>query len=321
MTDDSSSQFLIGVRYVSLPFCHRLNADPSFALRKQFGVISLATMIWLPETFRKERSLAWRLAMERARAHAKADLIKARAGLPVEGEEEERKTTKTSDGRKTAFLSPTPSRLQRNDHAPTTTPTPTFSPLQKVVTALSLRSGEDNVKIHLRDINPFAATGAVLTQRHNFLAILYSGMLFASSYTITYSSSRTFAAEPYGFGALKVGLVLLCFGVGNVVGSVGGGKYSDLVFNRLKEKNGGKGEPEVSRLLTLERSTEEGKGKLTTIMDGVQMRIKSTYVPMVLMPPLFIGYAWAVEKHVPIYGPLIILFFLYVPLLLSFRLL
>lgn len=100
-------------------------------------------MIWLPETFRKERSLAWRLAMQRARAHAKAELLKARGDLPTE--------TKGNDrsARTTTFLAPSPSQLERSD-AP---PQPTFSTLNRVKSALSLRSGEDNVKIHLRDVN------------------------------------------------------------------------------------------------------------------------------------------------------------------------
>jgi hypothetical protein len=183
-------------------------------------------MIWLPETFRKERSLAWRLAMQRARAHAKAELLKARGDLPTE--------TKANDrpARTTTFLAPSPSKLERSD-AP---PQPAFSTLNRVKSALSLRSGEDNVKIHLRDVNvstwlarrslalaadllsqPFAATGQVLRRKENFIAITFSGLLFASQYCITFTASRTFAAEPYNYDALRVGLVLLCFGAGNFV--------------------------------------------------------------------------------------------------------
>lgn len=121
-------------------------------------------MLWLPETFRKERSLAWRLAMQRARAHAKADLLKARGDLPVEDKKQDPRPAPS-----TTFLSPTPSQLERTDGSAT------FSALNRVKSALSLRSGEDNVKIHLRDINPFAATGQVLRRPENFIAILFSG--------------------------------------------------------------------------------------------------------------------------------------------------
>ena len=50
---------------------------------------------------------------------------------------------------------------------------------------------------------------------------------------------------PYNYNALHVGLVLLAFGLGNIAGSVLGGRYSDKVLARLKKANGGKSEPEV----------------------------------------------------------------------------
>ncbi|KAK4702570.1 hypothetical protein P7C70_g3653, partial [Phenoliferia sp. Uapishka_3] len=107
-----------------------------------YGVICFLLMIWLPETFRKERSLAWRLAMERAQKHARDDLIKARKELPTGDVIAERQS-------KTAFAAPTPSQLERN--AP---PPPAFPGITRMITGLSLRSGEDNVKIHFRDVNP-----------------------------------------------------------------------------------------------------------------------------------------------------------------------
>jgi len=77
--------------------------------------------------------------------------------------------------------------------------------------------------------------------------LIYSGLLFAAQYTISYTAARTFAAAPYDYSALIVGCVLLSFGFGNVVGSVAGGRWSDAMLKRMKEKNGGQGEPEASR--------------------------------------------------------------------------
>jgi hypothetical protein len=90
-------------------------------------------MIWLPETFRKERSLAWRQAMQRARGHARADRLRARDDLP--------KAIPTDRQPRTAY----PER--------DTPASPVFPALFKVMTALSGRSGDDNVKIHFRDVN------------------------------------------------------------------------------------------------------------------------------------------------------------------------
>ncbi|KAM0748205.1 MFS general substrate transporter [Meredithblackwellia eburnea MCA 4105] len=245
-----------------------------------FGGVCLVCMIWLPETFRKERSLAWRLAMKRARQHAREEREKARSKLPGGGDEgadgiQERQQVKT------AFSAPSPSQLERGTPVPPAQPQ--FTTINRVLTGLSLRSGEDNVKIHFRDVNPLAAVGIILRQKHNTMALLYSGFLFASQYSVTFSASRSFAAAPYSYGSLVVGLILLSFGVGNFIGSVGGGRWSDIVFARLKEKNGGVGEPE--------------------------MRIKSTVLGLIAMPPFLIAYAWVVQKETPVYVPTIMLFF------------
>ncbi|OBZ71309.1 hypothetical protein A0H81_08578 [Grifola frondosa] len=44
---------------------------------------------------------------------------------------------------------------------------------------------------------------------------------------------------------LLIGLVLLAFGVGSLLGSMLGGRYSDHVFSQLKAKNGGQSHPEM----------------------------------------------------------------------------
>ena len=79
--------------------------------------------------------------MTRARAHAKADLLKARGNLPIEPKARATPTT--------TFAHPSPSQLERNEGPAQ----PGFTTLSRVKSALSLRSGEDNVKIHLRDVN------------------------------------------------------------------------------------------------------------------------------------------------------------------------
>lgn len=99
--------------------------------------------------------------------------------------------------------------------------------------------------------SPLGATGTVLRSPSNFLAILSSGLFFGATYSLTYTGALSFAAPPYNYNSLKVGLVLLCFGVGNIIGSIGGGKYSDVVLARLKAKHGGKSIPEWRLRATL----------------------------------------------------------------------
>ncbi|GAA5968622.1 hypothetical protein JCM11641_007702 [Rhodosporidiobolus odoratus] len=242
-----------------------------------YGAICLALMFWLPDTFRKERSLAWRKAYDRAKQHQREELAKARAALPKA--DEKGSLAGGPAGTSFAQVLPTPSRQQLEEGG-----VPGFAPLRKIKTALSAKSGDVKVKISLRDLNPLAVSGDVIKQPTNFLTLLYSGFLFAAQYCITFTASRTFAADPYDYSPIEVGLVLLSFGLGNVLGSIGGGRYSDMVLRRLKVKNGGKGEPE--------------------------MRIKSAYPALPFIPLLFIAYGWLAYYHVRIAGPVVVLFFL-----------
>lgn len=152
-----------------------------------YGVTCWLLVLFLPDTFRRERSLAWRKARDRARQLAAEDRLKARCALPP----------------------PVAPKATSN-----------FSPMDRVKTAVSMRTGRDfKVKIKFSDINPLAAVGGVVKQPTNLLVLIYSGFLFASQYCITYTASRTFAAAPYNYTPIKVGLVLLSFGTGNVVRS------------------------------------------------------------------------------------------------------
>ncbi|GAA6030889.1 hypothetical protein JCM8097_008922 [Rhodosporidiobolus ruineniae] len=247
----------------------------TFYFLAAYGGVCLALMFWLPDTFRKERSMAWRKAYERAKQHQKEELAKARAALPKPTEGE-----KGREGQSTSFAPdlPAPERaLTRGESSG-------FAPLKKVKTALSAKSGDVKVRISMRDINPLAVSGDVIKQPTNFLVLLYSGFLFASQYCITFTASRTFAAAPYNYTAIEVGLVLLSFGLGNVLGSIGGGRYSDYILAKLKAKNGGKGEPE--------------------------MRIKSTFPMLPFIPLFFIMYGWFAYFHLHIASVVVTLFFL-----------
>lgn len=114
------------------------------------------------------------------------------------------------------------------------------------------------------------------------MATLVSGLLFASQYAIAYTVAISFAAPPYNYTSLQVGLVLLSYGAGNIVGSIAGGRFSDVVLRRLKEANGGQAEPE--------------------------MRIRSTKIAIWFVPTSLIVYAWTVEKQVNVAVPVIALF-------------
>ena len=144
-------------------------------------------------------------------------------------------------------------------------------------------SANTAVYLTLADVNPVGPAWLVLKQktnlsilfasgeRHDFLPgvdclpiSLCPGTLFGFSYGICYTCARTFAAAPYNYNPLKVGAVLLSFGfgtskchgqcpthpslLGNVGGSILGGRWSDIMLTKLKAKNNGISQPEVWHL-------------------------------------------------------------------------
>lgn len=81
-----------------------------------------------------------------------------------------------------------------------------------------------------------------------------------------------FSSLRYNYDSLKVGLVLVSFGGGNIMGSILGGRYSDFMLAKLKKANGGVSEPE--------------------------MRLKSMFPAIPVMIASFLGYAWTAEEKV-----------------------
>lgn len=122
------------------------------------------------------------------------------------------------------------------------------------------------ITLTFKDVNPFSPLLHVLKRRSNVVTLLPSGMhrtylrsnpliltlglFFAFSYNITYTCSRTLG-DHYNYDSLKIGLVLLSYGVGCMLGSVLGGRWSDLALRRLTSANEGHYFPEACRPLLL----------------------------------------------------------------------
>ncbi|KAH8077264.1 MFS general substrate transporter [Cristinia sonorae] len=139
----------------------------------------------------------------------------------------------------------------------------------------------NEIKVSLKDVNPIQPMFLVLRRLNNVVTLIASGLYFSFSYSIAYTSARTLS-DNYHYDALKVGLVLLSFGVGNLFGSILGGRWSDYVQKKLREKNGG------------ERYAE--------------MRLKSTILAMFILPPSVLGYAWVCNQHVHVAAICVTLF-------------
>lgn len=103
------------------------------------------------------------------------------------------------------------------------------------------------IKLSIKDVSPLKPCLLVLSRLNNCFILVASGIYFAFNFVAVYTTSRTLGTYYY-YSPLKIGLVLLSFGIGSMTGSIIGGRWSDKVLARLKEKNGGKSYPEVCRV-------------------------------------------------------------------------
>ncbi|KZW03371.1 MFS general substrate transporter [Exidia glandulosa HHB12029] len=227
------------------------------------GIIWLAFLVFFKDTFRRERSLTYQRALKRARLAAAKRKAAEREKLGG------RFSRPTSPGP----VEPTDEKSAEQRRAQSPIPgsgavTPTI--------------GLDNVKLSLGDVNPFHPLKQILRRKNNIAILVPSALMFAFSYSISYTSVRTLAKPPYNYNALKVGLVLLSFGVGNMLGSIIGGRYSDYLLAKHKADPDRKATPES--------------------------RLESTLIIMWLLPPSVVLYAWFAQEHLHIAALCVALF-------------
>ncbi|CAE6434345.1 unnamed protein product [Rhizoctonia solani] len=241
-----------------------------------FAGVSLFSFVFLPDTWRRERSTSYQAAKRRA--------LKERA-----------KRSQTGTPARSRAPSPTRSgAITPNVDANTLAGSvqgyedKKQSPEKEANTAVQDKYGkrtvsEEDIKLSVTDINPISPIWHILKERTNLCILFASALLFAYQYAVAFTAALTFAAAPYNYSSIKVGLVLLSFGLGNLTGSILGGRWSDRVLAEFKAKNGGESVPE--------------------------MRLQSTKPAMMFLPFFVIAYAWMCEKHVHIAGPVVVLFF------------
>ncbi|KAG2109884.1 vacuolar DHA amino acid exporter [Suillus discolor] len=210
-------------------------------------VIFLSFLILFKDTYRRERSLTYCSALQRL--VTSKELIQSPNGSIIDGHESGKDQTQTQDIEK---------QLQ----------TPSVTDSTSVITSTP---GLDDVKLSIRDINPFPPYFRILSRKNNVVILIANGLVFGFTYCLSYTCSRTLA-NTYGYKAFPIGLVLLCLGIGSIFGSVLSGRWSDRVLAKMTEANGGKWEAE--------------------------MRLESSKLAMLWLPPFVVGYAWVCEKHV-----------------------
>ncbi|KAG2089032.1 vacuolar DHA amino acid exporter [Suillus discolor] len=215
-------------------------------------IIFLFFLILFKDTYRCERSLTYCSALQRR--SASREPVRHPSQSTIAESEFSKNQTHDKDLEKQFQLPVVPEKI------PAATPTPE----------------PDNIRLSIRDINPFPPYFQILSRKNNagfpfYISLTTSlGLVFGFNYCLSYTCERTLA-NTYGYDALSVGLVLICLGIGSVAGSIIGGRWSDRVVGKMIKENGGQWYAE--------------------------MRLESSKLTMLWIPLSLIGYGWACDKH------------------------
>ncbi|KAF7300252.1 PAN2-PAN3 deadenylation complex subunit PAN3 [Mycena kentingensis (nom. inval.)] len=228
---------------------------PFWFLAVVSGTSCTCIFVFFKDTFRKERSLTYQSVL-------RARIAEAR-----------------EKARKTANSASTNCTVMEQEKPPTTLPA-LPADLEKQQTT-ALEAMPPAITLSLRDVNPMKPLWLVMRRMNNVVILLASGLMFAYNFVVVYTASRALETQ-YGYDALETGFVLLSFGTGNLVGSLLGGKYSDMKLAQLTAANGDVGRPE--------------------------MRLQSTMVGLVLLPPCVLAFGWVSAKQVHVSAMCVFLF-------------
>lgn len=151
-----------------------------------------------PDTWRKERSLAYQIAVKRSVARA----FHAQEVAEAKRKRKEAKGLKSSDPTPAPTRAPSP----LSDHhrhveiEVEKAPGPGQRRWWVVGKRLPPKEATGEFKVSITDINPLRPAMSILRSPVNFAIIVSSGILFASQYTIAFTSAITFSAAPYSYG-------------------------------------------------------------------------------------------------------------------------
>ncbi|KAN0130193.1 Major facilitator superfamily domain containing protein [Lactarius tabidus] len=231
------------------------------------------------ETFRKERSLTYQRVLASRRCAA------SKQSSVVTESDPAHKLDNKSNGE--AKVTP--------GEAPGT-------PSGTAVTVASPKA-ETEISLSFKDVNPFPPLLLVLNRRNNIATLFLAlGLFCAFTTTLTYTSARLLGNQ-YNYDALKIGLVLVSYGAGCMLGSILGGRWSDQTLRRLTDANDGHCLPEARSYRSYVASNP--KSQLT-----YQMRLESTKPAMVFLPLSVIAYAWLAQEHIHVASLCTALFFI-----------
>jgi multidrug resistance protein len=134
------------------------------------------------------------------------------------------------------------------------------------------------------------------------LTVYSASITFGSLYILNISIQKTFAAPPYSFSTLIVGLLYIPNSAGYLLASVYGGRWIDFIMHREARK--------------AERYDENGK----LILRPLDRIKENAWIAAVLWPAALVAYGWTVERGVHWIVPMISNFFFGIGSMLIFSL-
>ncbi|CAL1713497.1 unnamed protein product [Somion occarium] len=247
-----------------------------------FTGLCFVAFIFFQDTFRRERSLTYQNVLRRRLKERAAKGDNSRSGISILSHQTTVSTeAKLNDNEKVVAAFPDAS-TRGSSNVDVSTRGLERQSVPSTQTAAVVAKEIKQIKLSLRDVNPVGPVISVVSRPNNVCVLLTSALIFSFGYSVNYTCSRTLA-DKYGYDALKIGLVLLSYGMGSMFGSVLGGRWSDYVFRRSKARNGG--------------------------VSYAEMRLESTFIMMVFLPPSSIAFGWLCQKHVHIAAICVFLFF------------
>ncbi|KAI4933670.1 uncharacterized protein J4E92_003338 [Alternaria infectoria] len=195
-------------------------------------------------------------------------------------------------------LSTDPTALPNNDAGKEQSTT-----LGRSTTRASTVQKTKSILLHLRHIfiDPLRII-AWLRFPPVFLTVYYASITFGCLYILNISIQSTFAAQPYSFSTLIIGLLYIPNSVGYLLASLFGGKWIDSIMHREARKAG----------------RYDDRGKL--IFRPEDRMKENALIAAILWPSALIVYGWTAEKGIHWIVPMISNFFFGIGSMLIFAL-
>ena len=112
------------------------------------------------------------------------------------------------------------------------------------------------------------------------ITVYYASVTFGSLYVLNISIQQTFSKQPYEFSTIIVGLLYVPSGLGYVLASIYGGKWTDYIMHREARSAG--------------RYDEAGK----LIFKPEDRMRENAWIAAILYPGALIRYGWAAQEGV-----------------------